>query len=374
MVIMALDHTREFLTNVPFDPGDLQRTWTVLFLTRWVSDFCAPLFFLLAGVGAYFYGKRHNRAALTKFLLTRGSWLVFVEFTIIGTAWTFVFPSGFFGVIWTLGVSMIILAGVARLRVHLIAYLGIAVICLHNLFDFVRPASFGGRAWVWNVLHVKGSVQILGVREFVAYPLLPWCAVMGLGYALGWLLHQKDRRTWMIRIGVAMTIGFIVLRVTNIYGNPPTVGGGAAPGEWHAQADMAKTFILFLDTEKYPPSLQFLLMTLGPSLLLLGWLNGRNISGWWRPLLVFGRVPMFFYVVHLYFIHAVAVVVAILWKQPYVWLLRGGFGFNDLPDGYGHNLPFVYAMWGLIMVVLYFVCRWFSELKQRRREWWLSYL
>jgi uncharacterized membrane protein len=374
MVIMAIDHVRDFFTSVRFEPEDLARTWAALFITRWITHFCAPLFFFLAGTGAYFYGMRRRKGELSKFLWTRGLWLVVLEFTVVGTAWTFVIPWGFFGVIWALGASMIILAAVARLPVGWIAWLSIAVICLHDLVDKVRPAQFGAWGWVWGILHVKGGVQIFGVGEFVLFPLVPWCAVMAAGYAFGALLQRSDRRVWMKRIGLAMTVAFIVLRLTNLYGNPPALRGGVTPGDWHIQPTVEKTLILFLDAEKYPPSLQFLLMTLGPSLILLGWLDGKKISRWWRPVLVFGRVPMFFYVLHLYLIHALAVVVAMLMHQPYAWLLHGGFWFFDLPEGYGHGLPFVYLIWAVVIVLLYFPCRWFAELKQRRRDWWLSYL
>jgi uncharacterized membrane protein len=374
MVIMAIDHTRDFFTSQGFNPEDLERTWYALFFTRWITHFCAPLFFFLAGTGAYFYGMRRSKAELSRFLWTRGLWLAILEFTVIGTAWTFVFPWGFFGVIWSLGFSMILLAAIVRLPVKRIATLSIAVICLHDLFDKLRPVQFGKWAWLWTMLHVKGGVEIFGIGKFVLFPLVPLCAVMAAGYAFGALLQRSDRKVWMARIGTAMVVLFILLRLTNLYGNPPALRGGVTPGDWHIQPTFEKTLILFLDTEKYPPSLQFLLMTLGPSLLLLAWLDGRRISRLWQPLVVFGRVPLFFYVLHLYLIHALAVVAALLLHQPYDWLLHGGFWFFGLPEGYGHELPFVYLMWALVIVILYFPCRWFAELKRRRRDWWLGYL
>jgi hypothetical protein len=186
-------------------------------------------------------------------------------------------------------------------------------------------------------------------------------------------LERSDRRVWMLRLGTAMTVAFLLLRLTNLYGNPPALRGGVTPGDWHVQPTAEKTVILFLDTEKYPPSLQFLLMTLGPGILVLGLLDGKKISKVWRPVLVFGRVPMFFYVLHLYWIHALAVIVALLVHQPYDWLLHGGFWFFGLPDGYGHGLGVVYLVWAMVVVTLYFPCRWFAGVKERRREWWLSY-
>jgi uncharacterized membrane protein len=374
MVVMALDHVRDFFTDLTFEPENLALTWPALFFTRWITHFCAPLFFFLAGTGAFFYGMRRSPVALTRFLWTRGLWLIVLEFTLIGTAWTFKFPWGFFGVIWSLGASMIILSAIVRLRLKWIAFISIGVIVLHDVFDGVRFSSTQRWGWVWALLHVKGPVQIFGIAEFVLFPLVPWCAVMAAGYVFGALLRRSDRSRWMTLIGFAMTVAFVVLRLTNVYGNPPALPGGVTPGDFHVQSTFAKTLILFLDTEKYPPSLQFLLMTLGPSVLFLGWLEGRRLSGGWHPLLVFGRVPMLFYVLHLYLIHALAVGIAFLAHQPYRWLLHGGFWFNDVPGGYGHDLPFTYFMWAIVCVVLYLPCAWFAKVKDRRRDWWLSYL
>jgi uncharacterized membrane protein len=374
MVIMAIDHTRDYFTNLAFEPENLQRTWYALFFTRWITHFCAPLFFFLAGTGAYFYGAKRTPRELRRFLWTRGLWLAIVEFTIVGFAWTFVFPFGFFGVIWSLGLSMIVLSVAVRMPLKWLALLSVAVICLHDLADKVRPEQFGSWGWIWSVLHVKGLVNIFGWREFVLFPLAPWCAVMAAGYVFGALLQRSDRRVWMVRLGTAMTIAFLLLRLTNVYGNPPAQPGGVTPGDWHVQPTLEKTIILFLDTEKYPPSLQFLLMTLGPSLLLLGWLAGKRLSGWWQKVVAFGRVPMFFYVLHLYLIHIMAVAAAAILGQPYSWLLHGGFILSYPQGAYGHNLPFIYLMWAIAVLLLYFPCARFAALKQRRRDWWLSYL
>jgi len=374
MVVMAIDHTRDYFTRLWFEPENLQLTWGALFFTRWITHFCAPLFFFLAGTGAFFYGMRRTPAELSRFLWTRGLWLILLEFTLVGTAWTFKFPWGFFGVIWALGASMVILSAVARLPVKWIAILSGSVILLHDLADKIRPGQFGEWAWVWNILHVKGGVHIGGWHEFVLFPLVPWCAVMAAGYAFGALLQRADRRAWTFRLGAAMTLAFVLLRLTNFYGNPPALPGGVTPGDWHVQASFAKTVILFFDTEKYSPSLQFLLMTLGPSLMLLGWLEGKKITKLWQPIMVFGRVPMFFYLLHLYLIHAMAAGVALIWHQPYQWLLHGAFWLNELPEGYGHDLPFIYGMWLLAVVVLYFPCARYARVKKERAEWWMSYL
>jgi uncharacterized membrane protein len=374
MVAMALDHTRDFFTNLPFDPESLDLTWGFLFFTRWVTHLCAPLFFFLAGTGAFFYGRRHTPAELRRFLWTRGLWLIVLEFTVVGTAWTFVAPWGFFGVIWALGASMVLLSLLVRLPVWAIATLGGLVVALHDLLDTVRPGHEAPWAWLWGLLHVKGMISIGGFGRFVLFPIVPWVAVMALGYAFGVLFQRPDRRRVTLALGAGAFLLFVILRATNLYGNPPALPGGVTPGDFSVQATLEKTVILFFDTEKYPPSLQFLLMTLGPSLLALAWLDGKRLGTLAAPLVVFGRVPLFFYVLHLYAIHVLAVLVARLMGQPWQWLLHGGFWFNDLPEGYGHDLPFVWAMWALVVVGLYFPCSAFADLKRRRAKWWLSYL
>lgn len=376
MVIMAIDHTRDFFTNVPFAPEDLRFTYYSLFFTRWITHFCAPLFFFLAGTGAYFYGRRRTPQALSHFLWTRGLWLIVLEFTVIGFAWTFLVSGGFFGVIWALGASMVIMAPVVRLPLRWIAILSTAMIVTHDLMDGVRPRQFGSLAWLWTILHVRGGVMLpFQIQKFVLFQIVPWVGVMAAGYAFGWLYQVESgrRNKILVQLGMILTIAFILLRATNLYGNPPVGLGGVSQGDWHVQPTVEKTVILFLDVEKYPPSLQFLLMTLGPSLLLLAWLERSNLPRWTSVLVTFGRVPLFFYVLHLYLIHLLAIAMAPLFHQPVDWLFRGAF-FGGTPDDYGHGLPFVYLMWFIVVVILYFPCRWFAALKQRRKDWWLSYM
>jgi uncharacterized membrane protein len=376
MVIMALDHTRDFFTNVPFEPESLAQTWPALFFTRWITHFCAPMFFLLAGTGAYLFGYRRSPGELTRFLWTRGLWLIALEFTLVGTAWSFQIPFGFFGVIWALGASMILMAAIVRLPMRWIASLSVAMIVLHDLLDGVRPAQFGSLAWLWSILHKRGGVMLpFGVREFVLFPLIPLVAVMAAGYALGplYTMERERRKKLLVVFGTGMIALFFLLRLTNLYGNPPAGLGGVSQGDFHLQPTVAKTLILFLDVEKYPPSLEFLLMTIGPSFLLLAWLDRERVPGGLKALWIFGRVPMFFYILHLYLIHCLSILVAALRGQSVGWLLHGAI-FGDTPAGYGYNLPFVYLAWMTVVVLLYFPCRWFAEVKKRRREWWLSYL
>jgi uncharacterized membrane protein len=383
MVIMALDHTRDFFTNLRFEPENLAQTYYALFFTRWITHFCAPLFFFLAGTGAFFYGRRRTPQALSRFLWTRGLWLIILEFTVIGTAWTFVFPRGNFLVIWALGACMVLMAAIVRMPLRWVAAFSGVMILGHDLLDPVRPRQFGSLAWLWTILHVRGGALLpFHVQKFVLFPLIPWVGVMAAGYVFGsvYLLEKDRRRKLIAQIGLGLTVAFIVLRLTNLYGNPPVGLGGVSQGPWHIQPTVEKTVILFFDVEKYPPSLQFLLMTLGPSLLLLAWLDkkldqkdGRqSISPALSPLLTFGRVPMFFYILHLYLIHSLAVLVAAVSHQPVAWLLHGSF--FGAPDGWGYNLPFVYLMWITVIVILYFPCRWYEGVKQRRKDWWLSYI
>jgi len=383
MVIMALDHTRDFFTNLRFEPENLAQTYYALFFTRWITHFCAPLFFFLAGTGAFFYGRRRTPQALSRFLWTRGLWLIILEFTVVGTAWSFVFPSGNFLVIWALGACMVMMAAIVRMPLRWVAAFAGVMILGHDLLDPVRPRQFGSLAWLWTILHVRGGALLpFHVQKFVLFPLIPWVGVMAAGYVFGsvYLLEKDRRRKLIAQIGLGFTVAFIVLRLTNLYGNPPVGLGGVSQGPWHIQPTVEKTVILFFDVEKYPPSLQFLLMTLGPSLLLLAWLDKKldqnddrqSISPALSPLLTFGRVPMFFYILHLYLIHSLAVLVAVLSHQPVTWLLNGSF--FGAPDDWGYNLPFVYLMWITVVVILYFPCRWYEGVKQRRKDWWLSYI
>lgn len=376
MVVMALDHTRDYFTNLRFEPEVLAQTYGALFFTRWITHFCAPMFFFLAGTGAFLYGRRHTPAELSRFLWTRGLWLIVLEFTVVGTGWTFQIPFGFFGVIWALGACMVILAAIVRLPIRWIAVLSIGMIVTHNLLDPLRPRQFGSLAWLWNLLHARGGVLLpLGIREFVLFPLIPLMGVMVLGYAFGQLyLMERERRKRLLTIlGTVLIAAFILLRLSNVYGNPPVGQGGVSQGDFHIQPTIEKTVILFLDVEKYPTSLQFLLMTLGPSFVLLGWLDKSYVRRGLGPLLTFGRVPMFFYILHIYLIHTLAVVVAMLHHESVGWLFHGAF-FGEVPDSYGYNLPFVYLTWITAVTLLYFPCRWFADLKQRRKDWWLSYL
>ena len=378
MVIMALDHTREFFSNIGFPPEDLTRTYPALFFTRFITHFCAPVFFLLAGTGAYLAVSRGKTVSqISRFFWTRGLWLVLLEFTVMGFGWSFVLPFGFAGVIWALGWSMVAMAPIVRLPTRWIAGLGLAVIALHNLLDRFAPDTFGRLSGIWMVLHTPGMYMLKppSTMVIILYPLIPWIGVMAAGYALGALLQRPDRSKVVFRLGLAITLAFLLLRGINQYGNG-TAGYPLSAGPWSSQPSLTLTVISFLNTQKYPPSLDYLLMTLGPALMLLAWFEGTKAQrGFARVLLVFGRVPMFYYVVHIYLIHTMAILVALALHQPAAWLWHGGFFLLPTPAGYGHGLPFVYAIWILALLILYLPCRWYMEFKQQHRDWgWLSYV
>jgi uncharacterized membrane protein len=281
-------------------------------------------------------------------------------------------------VIWSLGCSMILLAFLVRLPYKVTFAVGAAIVVFHDLFDAVKPAQLGRFDWLWAMLHGKGVVP--HTHFFVLFPLLPLAGVMMLGYVFGKVFEKpvqvRSRITFWI--GAIATAAFIVLRAFNAYGNPTAGVAHNSPGEWHVQGSFAMSMVSFLDTEKYPASLQYLLMTLGPALMVLAIVDRMGDSRAFRflsrPIVVFGNVPLMFYVLHLYLIHLAAILLANIYHQPVGWLWKGSFWMNEVPDGYGHGLGMVYAMWVALLVVLYFPCAWFAGYRRRHKaQWWLSY-
>jgi uncharacterized membrane protein len=381
MVLMALDHTRDFFTGLRFAPEDLAHTSGPLFFTRFLTHFCAPAFFLLAGVGGYLsLSQGKSVAQLSRFFWTRGCWLVLLDLTVMAYGWTFFFPFWFSGVLWSLGWSMIVMSLLVRLPLPLIAMLGAGIIITNNLLDGINPTRFGKFAALWLILRDHGVFWIEPGRAFfVLFSLIPWVGVMAVGYGLGALLRRRHSRKLVFGIGAALTTVFLILRIFHLYGNsqsslqPLCVD---AAGPWRVQATLTLTVVSFFDTLKYPASLQFLLMTLGPCLIALAWFDKVNSErGLAKILVIFGRVPLFYYVLHVYVIHALAVWTGLICRQKVAWLLYGGPMLHLPPDGYGHSLPFIYAMWLAVVLLLYPLCKWFAEFKQRRADWrWLSYL
>lgn len=372
MVLMALDHARDFFhfgAIHGLDPLDPNQTTVALYFTRWITHFCAPVFLLLAGVGAFLAQARGRpKRALSWFLVTRGAWLIVLEMTFVQWAgWTFAvnLHVHFALVLWAIGWSMICLAALVHLPTAAVTTFGLVLIAGHNLLDHLQPAAFGAWAPLWQILHTGGVVP-LGHGHVIGagYPLVPWIGVMAAGYGLGaWLLQapdQRRRRLW--RLGAILTAAFFVLRGSNLYGDPRpwSVGAGAVPSLYS-----------FFNCHKYPPSLCYLLMTLGPALLLLAWWD-RRPPAWTRPLLVFGRVPMFFYLLHLPLLHGLAIVAA-YWRWGHAgWLY--GLTPTPPPADAGFGLAGVYLGWSAGVLLLFPLCRWFADLKRRRRDAWLSYL
>ena len=379
MIIMALDHTRDFFTFVRFSPDDMAHTNLPLFFTRFITHYCAPVFAFLAGTGAFLSTRRGKSIdQLSRFFLTRGLWLVLVELTVVDFAWGFV-PWVQGGVIWGLGLSMVAMSLIVRLPTRWIGTLGVTMIATHNLLDHINPASFGKFYWFWMLLHTPGRIPITDNFAFSArYVLIPWVGVMSAGFAFGTLLFRSDRRKSILTLGLSLTALFFLVRGWNAYGNGTAglpFGYPRAAGPWSVQATIPLTIISFFNTLKYPPSLDYLLMTLGPALIVLALLDSVKAErGFARILLVFGRVPMFYYILHLYVIHLLAVAVSLIFHQP---MLHGSViaDFAQKPAGYGHGLPFVYAMWIVAVAILYIPCQWFMEFRARHRDWvWLSYL
>lgn len=390
MVLMALDHVRDFFTYVRPQPEDVVHTTLALFMTRWVTHFCAPVFFFLAGTGAFLSSTRKSPKELSAFLWKRGLLLVVMEETIVNFGWTFfpIFPGFSALVIWALGWSMIFLGLLVRwLPLRAIAAIGVAIVVGHNLLDRIAPQRFGSFGILWNILHVPGFYQFttfhgIPILGIILYPLVPWIGVMAAGYAFGAVLRKPagERRRWILSIGAVCVLLFVVLRAGHLYGNPPLELSALAPsnGDFAMQATASQSLIAFLNLQKYPPSLQYLLMTLGPALILLGLFDGitlASLRGWLgRAILIYGRVPMFYYLLHIFLIHIMAVIAALAFHQPARWLLTGGFFVNGTPPGYGHGLPFIYLMWIVAVAILYFPCKWFADLKARRKDRWLSYI
>jgi uncharacterized membrane protein len=368
MIIMALDHTRDFFGIPGQNPTDLATATPTLFLTRWITHFCAPVFFLLTGTGAYLSLRRKSRGALSQFLLTRGLWLIFLEVTLVrclSYQFNFDYRVTMLLVLWALGWAMITLSALVRLPAFVATALGFVMIAGHNLFDSVKSTSP-----LWATLHSPGFV--LNTPEhvvFVAYPLIPWIGVTAVGYGLGQVYNwdADRRRAFLLRLGLALSLAFLVIRGVDIYGDP---------SRWMRQKTAVLTVLSFLNTTKYPPSLLFLLMTLGPAIVFL-WAVDRGTSRALRPALVIGKVPMFYYVLHFALIHLLAVVTCYVRYGSAHWMIEspdlGHYPFSP-PAGWGFSLPVVYLVWAFVVVAMYPLCRWFATLKQRRSDPWLSYL
>ena len=370
---MAIDHIRDFWALTPFQPEDMSQTSPAWFFTRWITHFCAPTFVFLAGASAFLYGSKINdKSQLSKFLLTRGLWLILIEVLIINQSWTFSSPFilgfTFLQVIWAIGISMIALGGLIWLSDKWIAVISLVMIFGHNLLDGIQSSSWGSMSGFWTLLHqgfspipITSSYSIL-----VAYPLIPWIGVMGIGYVFGnvMLWEADKRKSFLWKAGLVAIGIFLVLRLPNIYGDS---------AHWESQSrGTIYTFMDILNTTKYPPSLLFLCMTIGPAILSLiafeKWDNKLT-----EFLKVFGKVPFFFYVLHFATINGAAAI---------YHYFRYGKAFlffttptQNLPESYIPSIGLIYVVWGVVLFVFYYLCKWYADYKFSHKEiWWLKYL
>jgi uncharacterized membrane protein len=373
MIVMALDHVRDYLGARVGDPTNLETTSVALFFTRWITHFCAPVFFLLTGTSARLSLGRKTRGELSRFLWTRGLWLIFLDTVVLrclAYQFNFDFHVTLLIVLWALGWSMIALSVLIYLPARAIAIIGALLVVGHNLLDGVQASSFGALAPLWSILHAPGFIIASPDHTvFEAYPLIPWIGVTALGWTLGatYAWPAERRQAFLLRMGAGAIVAFLVLRMLNRYGDP-------AP--WASQKSSVFTVLSFLNTTKYPPSLLFLLMTLGPALIFLR-VAEAPMPRWLEPARTIGKVPMFYYLVHFPLAHVVAVIVSALCYGT----IHGMFESPTLaqypatfPPDWGFSLPGVYAAWIGIVIAIYPLCRWLAALKQRRRDWWLSYI
>lgn len=372
MILMALDHTRQFFSDVRIDPTDPILSWPALFLTRWVTHLCAPGFVALSGTSVYLQRQRGRSAEyMTRKLIARGLWLIFVELTFVNFAIYLNFHTHMLQVIWAIGVSMLVLAFLQRLPARWVAVYGFVIVALHNVLDLFHASQFGSAAWLWMVLHEHGSILSRG-RPFIVveYPVLPWTGVIALGYVFGAVISRKPyaRRRWCLAGGAASLALFVLLRATGLYGDPTPFRLLGSP---------IRSAMSFLELTKYPPSLDYLLATGGLLLLLVAWVDSllekQRMKVPLRIARVYGSVPFFFYVLHLYVLHMLLIPIAlVIAHRLHVPLPQADDA--QIPAWWGFSLPVVYAIWIGVVAALYPACEWFSDLKRTRRDWWLSYM
>ncbi|MEE9364967.1 MAG: heparan-alpha-glucosaminide N-acetyltransferase domain-containing protein [Cellulophaga sp.] len=375
MVIMALDHVRDYFHFGSFfvDPTDMNTTTPILFFTRFITHFCAPVFIFLAGTAAFLYGSKKTKLELFKFLFTRGLWLIFLEFTLNNFIWTFDLSYSFpvSQVIWAIGFSMLCLAPLIYIPRKLILLIGVVIVSGHNLLDGVIVEGSSVSSIIWYLLHQNKFLPINDSFAFYFYyPVIPWIGLILLGYCFGALYHKdynaETRKKWLLRLGIGSLGLFFVLRGINVYGD-------LVP--WSIQKDLSYTVLSFFNITKYPPSLIFLLMTMGPSLLLLHLLESKKnrITNFF---LVFGKVPLFYYFLHVFVIHLLAMIIHVLlggyWKD---LILTGASFMNATLSTYGYPLWIVYIAWISIVLLLYPICKKYMIYKANNRsKWWLKYL
>jgi uncharacterized membrane protein len=375
MIIMALDHVRDFfhIDASTDSPTNLATTTPILFFTRWITHFCAPTFVFLAGVSAYLIGQKKTKKELSRFLISRGAWLVLVEVLIISLAWTF---NPFYNliilqVIWAIGISMIILGIFVRFSYRVILFTGLIIVFCHNLLDYPEAAHNGSLGFFWDLAHHAffAHYDLFSNHGItIVYAFLPWTGIMMVGYGAGKVFGKGvsaiQRKKILFGAGAFFILLFLILRFINAYGDPST---------WAVQRSPLYTMLSFINVTKYPPSLDYIGVTIGVSLIVLGLFD--NVSGRsLQFLVVFGRVPFFYYVLHLYLIHLSVMVIFLLEKFPAKDIRPAHSPFLFRPDHFGFGLLTVYGIWILLILLAYPLCKWYSRYKATHHDWWLSYL
>lgn len=376
MVIMVLDHVRDYYHINAFAgnfPENLESTTLSLYFTRFITHYCAPVFVFLAGTSAFLYGQKRDTKALSKFLITRGIWLILVEIVINNFLWWFDISFGTINlqVIWAIGFCMVILGLLIYLPKKILLALGFLIILGHNMLDSITVSQENPLSIIWKMLYQSGGTSISGGRFiWFSYPVLPWIGVIVLGYCFGYF-YKKDtavatRKKGLLILGISSVVLFFVLRTFNLYGDSIL---------WSPQETTSKTIISFFLLSKYPPSLLFLLITLGPAFLFLyGIENIKNrITNFF---IVFGRVPFFFYVLHILIVHVGAIIgLLITGKDWRIMILDNETMSSGGLNGYGYSLGVVYLVWMVIILLLYPICKWFMNYKATHKEkWWISYV
>jgi uncharacterized membrane protein len=374
MFLMALDHVREYFhyDSFMYDPTDLSQTTVPVFLTRFITHFCAPVFCFLAGTSAFFVGTKKNINSLSVWLLKRGFWLIIVEFIIVNFGWYFRFNTTFIelGVIWCLGVSMIFLAGLIHLPKFMAILIALFFVFGHNLLDSFKPIRDDFLSKLWYVFHVEGEFKLGSLTVISVYPLLPWIGLMTLGYFFGQLylpsFDKKKRIKLLYGTGILLIVLFSIFRISNLYGDLHP---------WARQNTIQYSILSILNVTKYPPSFSFICITIGPALIFLAAAeNFKNSLS--RAFITIGQVPMFFYIVHIYVIHLVAIVAAVATGYKFSdMILNIWIPFSTDLKGYGFSLPIVYLIWLGVIIALYPVCKRYNRYKkENKHKWWLSYL
>ena len=372
MIIMALDHTRDFFH---FDaqtgnPLDLNTTTPILFFTRWITHFCAPVFVFLSGTSAFLQSARKSKKELSIFLITRGLWLILAEVTIVNLLLTFDINFSFIAleVIWAIGISMVILGLMIWLPFEIILAVGLLIVLGHNALDFYEKDQTTPFSATYNLIHRQGFHSLWGRQLLILYPFLPWAGLMMLGYCLGKVLRNNDaawRKRFLIIAGMSTIALFIILRFINVYGDP---------SPWSPQPNGFYTFLSFINSTKYPPSLFFMCMTIGPALLLMAWWDEIQ-NGFTKIVSVYGRVPFFYFLAHLFVIHLISAVTYFMRGHSFAEGVNPTAFIKFIQPGEGFQLRYVYIIWLAVVIILYPVCKWYDRYKTDHKEKkWLSYL